>query len=370
MSEQLVLVTGAGFSASAGLPVQAAILQELLTTFDLQPGAANRSAFFGAREEVIMFLNAVFLGRGERVREIALDDAHALSHITLEDIYTVIDNAVLRRDWLLFYGWQQTSKVRDALDACVYTLISTRQKQFRGNQYDALAKRLVSQYGDSWSTINLNWDTVWDGAVGKFSTERRRDPNYSGGIRWFSDGSFSEVDSGSKLPGIQMLKLHGSFNWLVCERCHSVFASSTELAELGYYNPFECPSCLSMRPRTQRPALRPFFLTPTFIRNVENPHVSKLWDAATDMLAEASLIIFVGYSFPVADQDMRYMFRRALIDGSRVRVILSKRDDPAGVPDYLQGLMPSPRYKAFFRLGSESFCYEGWEGALDLGYFD
>ena len=87
-------------------------------------------------------------------------------------------------------------------------------------------------------------------------------------------------------------------------------------------------------------------------------------------LTSASRVIFMGYSFPIADQDMRYLLRRALVSQADVKVILAAGDDPSGVDQRLRSLLAASRYNAFFRLNAEAISFGGWEESLQQGWFD
>ncbi len=265
MSEKLVLVVGAGFSASAGVPLQSAILKDMLS-FSLPQQDRNRSQFLKAQTEVIKFINAVFLQRGEDRGQLLEDDELAVDSLTLEDVYTVVDNAVMNMEWLPYYDWKRTAAVRTYLDACLFTYVNHRQTAAPLEPYRALADRLLQSHDENWSTISLNWDTVWDRAVRQALDSRKVVPDYGAGVEWFREGSYAEIEESLPRSNVKLLKLHGSFNWLTCPRCHSIFVSEDAVAEFGCYNPFECPRCFPDMGATHRPLLEPLFLTPTFIR--------------------------------------------------------------------------------------------------------
>ncbi len=347
-------MTGAGFSALAGIPVQGSLLPLVIGgSQSVAPNTADQLA----QATVIEFLNAVFLGHG-MMPVVWPEDQERLRELTLEDVYTVIDKAISHREWLPEYGWQETADVRRALDRCVITYLRQIEAGYQGNDYYRLANRVCQNYDRKWATITLNWDTVWDRALQRALAPEGKTVDY--GLRTptmlAGDTAQPRLD-----PTFCLYKLHGSFNWLVCPRCHELLVIS-EAPEAPFPFGVQCPVCPSGK---GGPVLEPMILTPTLLKSYENASLMRIWDKAVRALDQATDVMFVGYSFPLADHDFRYLLRRAVSARARLWVILHDRDRPKGKPRVVRPLLPEARYRGFFGLPGESFYYDGWEAFFD-----
>lgn len=357
--EKVVLITGAGFSAKADLPVQSLVLGSLFR-FSPNVGHIGRGDYSMSIALIKGFLNAVFLNRG-RSMEIAEEDRPVIEGLTLEDVYTVLDKAVVRRDWLAHYDWIKLVEVRRALDLCVLVFLTAKQEEYKGNDYYRLAQRLNKTYDDAWSTITLNWDTIWDKTLGKALEPGHKIIDYGCAHYWLIGDEY-RLEPHSKLAlGTTLLKLHGSFNWLSCPRCRTLFVSQTDIGKLGYLDLFVCPRCAVNGADPFGPMLQPLFLSPTILKTFDSPSLNTIWDNAIHTISEASRIIFVGYSFPLADHDLRFLLRKAVRKNTRIDVVLTQSSNPRPLKPDIVKHTPYSRFKSFFNLGDEAFHFDGWE---------
>jgi hypothetical protein len=114
---------------------------------------------------------------------------------------------------------------------------------------------------------------------------------------------------------IRLYKLHGSLNWL-----HSRVTGS--LYFRGFHKAVSTLFRLKSDPQTavtaeelgaERPAdLDPLLITPTYLKDLRNPHLAHLWRLAEDALRRAERITFIGYSLPGDDVHIKYLFKRAI----------------------------------------------------------
>jgi NAD-dependent SIR2 family protein deacetylase len=360
MKEKLVLITGAGFSVRAGVPIQSAVLRNVIE-FNPRVGELGRKEYSKARESLQLFLNAVFLGGGES-SVIRPDDMARLEDITLEDVYTILDKAIGRKDWLPHHAWTDLAQVRQALDLCVCHYVMASQERYGGEDYLTAVRGLYDRFGESWATITLNWDTIWDKALIKVSSDRGKIVDYGCLPLWLSGSDCRLTKYPPETLGVKLLKLHGSFNWVSCPRCRALFVGEADLGKLGHVDSLICPICVPDGLGPLGPSLQSLFLTPTILKTFENPSLNMIWDTALHVLAEATHVVFAGYSFPLADHDLRYLLRKAIPPRARVTVVLHDSDAPnVDLNKKLQGLLPQARYKAFFNLEDDAFFYGGWE---------
>lgn len=357
VDRKLVLITGAGFSATAGLPIQSRVLRQIMD-FSPKVGLVGRRDFYHARDRVKAFLNAVFLNGGES-KEIRAEDLHRLEQLTLEDVYTILDKAITRRDWLTYHNWSALAEVRQSLDLCVCQYLTSCQESYSGPEYDNAVKQLNELFGERWATITLNWDTIWDRTLLKALENLGKVPDFGCPPLWLSHEDYQVVQQPLDRLGVPLLKLHGSFNWVSCPRCRTLFVGKGDLGKFGHLDQFFCPLCVPGGQGPTGPSLQPLFLTPTIMKTFENPSLNMVWDRALHVLANATDVVFIGYSFPLADHDLRYLLRKAIPGRARVKVVLHESDAPTDAR--LHGLLPQARYQAFFGLENDAFFYGGWQ---------
>ena len=107
--------------------------------------------------------------------------------------------------------------------------------------------------------------------------------------------------------------------------------------------------------------------------------IKNIWHNAYLDIAEAKKIIFIGYSFPMADFELRYLLKKAINPNTEITVILHKYDNPllykksikrnissSRKKSFMQRIdVPYNRYKAFFPNHPIEFIYNGVENCLD-----
>jgi hypothetical protein len=122
---------------------------------------------------------------------------------------------------------------------------------------------------------------------------------------------------GSAVP---VYKLHGSVNWfrkpdpsrpdrfLVEDRVNDVDSDTghVRVPVASFYEMDRVPFIVP-----------PSFLKPDFLEPMQH-----VWTGAAKALNEADVLVFVGYSFPPSDTEMRYFLARSLVDNARLRKIL------------------------------------------------
>lgn len=82
-------------------------------------------------------------------------------------------------------------------------------------------------------------------------------------------------------------------------------------------------------------------------------------------LARADKIVFIGYSFPLADFEIRYLLSHYIKRDCDIKVVLHVDDDPQDVSERYRQFLPEWRYKHF--LGERCrFDYDGFEGYVRL----
>lgn len=353
MKDKTLFVFGAGFSYPF-IPTQANLLTEAL---NYNPGVMTPGfeKYREAKGIVRKFINEMFLSR----LKAPIEQAN-ISQITLEDIFTILDKAISRHEHLNSDNWTQLVNVRNALNTCVVHLVTSKQNEcMEENFYTEIVYKLNRKIGpNNWSCIGLNWDTLWDHALSQGSSDKYIDYGFS--AYHIQENGDIIVPNKEQIRS-RYLKLHGSFNWLTCPRCHSLFVSSlSNIGWRGYFDKIPCGRCrydfnsIEEKP----PIMETLFLTPTIIKELANPYLNICWNEALFDLEVATEIIFVGYSFPLADHEFRYLLRKGISKNTKIQVVLGHADYSDN--EILKQFLPPSRYKSFFGLDESCFHYCGY----------
>ena len=112
---------------------------------------------------------------------------------------------------------------------------------------------------------------------------------------------------------------------------------------------------------SDEPSLQPEIITPTMIKSLSNRLYSNLWGGAASEIRKATHIIFVGYSLPIADFELRYMLQKYVSDFAKIDVVLYKDANPNQTEkETLKDLLPEKRYRDAFPKNPINFYYDGF----------
>lgn len=182
--------------------------------------------------------------------------------------------------------------------------------------------------------ISLNYDVIIDNAMFSLSEHYSSftTPDYGVDIStpWYlrikNRGVFG-----------RLFKIHGSLNWLYCEKCSrlDLFVSegqnglrtSKALDELYHGAPFnDAYSCRGTQCRNHPDCdgfVSPVLITPTYAKDYQNPHINRVWQEAENAMKNADKAIIIGYSLPTDDVEIAMLFKRGLshLDQKRITVV-------------------------------------------------
>ena len=374
-SSKTVFALGAGFSREAGFPLQDGILDRVrsLDLMDAPPGALDK--FIADQAEVLDFLREVF-APGQTP--------------TLEDVFTLLDQTIASRAFCAGYAWNKLDEVRDALRRAVLlpfhaagqALDSKAAGFYRSAAAHLVHRRIAAgQHADPFSIVSLNWDCLLEDSiywcVRELGEPQRVDVDYCCYTTKLTETCThtpSVLQKATGLFNVKVMKLHGSANWLVCPNCNRLFTglgADESVWEL-YVLPRACPECEKLladrpgAPEKGEPRLEPFFVTPTFVKVFDNPHIRMTWHNAYMDLAEAREVVFIGYSLPEADYHVRTLLRRAIRPDARIVVVLTGKDDHSkSTPKHLRRFFPVNRYRSFFGPDRPTFVTSGVRGYFE-----
>lgn len=242
-------------------------------------------------------------------------------------------------------AWQgmRLVKARRALEYSIFAVIEAAlrrigpDRQFHLRLLEPLYRRGVAP-----KVVSLNYDVIVDNAMFSLSEgyQQMRPPAYCVDIataryaQFCSNGTFG-----------QLLKIHGSLNWLYCDRCKRLdlfvsqgMGTGKALDELYHSVPFNDAYSCRGTPCRNRPHcdgfVSPILITPTYVKDYENRHIARVWAAAELAMREADRAVIIGYSLPTDDVEVAMLLKRGLDHLPRHRIT---------VVEYVDGDAERPR---------------------------
>ncbi len=352
-----VIIFGAGATKDCGGPLTNEILPEALAS-DVTPTLQQ-----DALDLLRQFLNENFpvlpLRQGPQ------------DYPSLPLFLSLLDTAIDRKQPFA-PGWppERVAEVREAVEAAVFAVLDFRRPQEEAQSYFGLLQLAYPGPQPEATVISLNYDMILDMAMFDLCQQRKPGsvPSYGCDIK--TEGYQANERWG------QLLKIHGSVNWMYCSQCHhlEIGWSSKRGApsHIGQYffrslddqyaHKSQCPECCT--------PLRPILITPTHRKDYRNPHLARIWYEAERALQRANRVIFVGYSLPDDDVEVIYLLKRgsgtpvgtptALALPSQKITVIEKDDEHRPLNVHPVG----QRYRALFGDGID-FRTEGFSAWLN-----
>jgi NAD-dependent SIR2 family protein deacetylase len=360
---KVVYILGAGFSVEAGAPVQAKLLPEAIRLFEENPQNYNEERFSIFKSFLINQL-----GYAEK----------SLKDVELEDIFTPLDRCLTENSQFRGIGLDKIMEVREAVFHVVGRTIqlilynTQNSKQYINEFAEYLTEKSSARAGGSYrssdpvSVISTNWDILLDNSIHQaivqkshnavvdyccyISSRDEADESIKPGLEKLGQGGFN----------VKLLKLHGSLNWLQCPRCMRLYARfSRKDGVLDYENRESCRHCDNNFPEEKsNHLLASNLIMPTYIKDLSNPQYKVIWQNAGIEIAEADKLVFIGYSLPNADFEMRQLLSRMTRKNAVIEVVdycLNSEDKE----------LIRNHWKKFFGGRELSFFFEGAKAYLD-----
>jgi len=330
-----VYILGAGFSVEAGAPTQAAIIRE---------------AFRLHTESPELFIQERFHIFTTFIRDQLNISDESFSSIDLEDIFTPLDRCLSENSQFRGIGLDTIMAVREAVfyvvGRTIQILLDRTEKEkdyinsFANHLTLKASARTSGNYKltDPVSVISTNWDILLDTSIYQALHSNER---YNGVVDYCCYISSKDESDVTVTPGLEklgqggfnvkLLKLHGSLNWLQCPRCARLYASfSYKDAMLSFDKNISCRHCDGNFPEENgKHILSANLIMPTYLKDLSNPQYRIIWQNAGIEISEADEIVFIGYSLPYADFEMRQLLSRMTRRHARIRVVdfVSENDD-------------------------------------------
>jgi NAD-dependent SIR2 family protein deacetylase len=319
-----VYVLGAGFSMDAGAPSQEKLIEKI---FQIH----NETPYVFEGDKVQRFRNFI--------TDVLNVPPHLQSKMPFEDVFTPLDKCL--QDNISFRGLD-VDAVKEMRALIYYLIGKTLQHILRKNEKDyvySFARYLVNESSerkanrysdiDNVSVITTNWDILLDTSIQEaidthfrnqavvdycchISSYRKDDDRVKPGLEMLGKGGFN----------CKLIKLHGSLNWLQCPRCQRVYVDLDDKIAINQYtDPINCRHCDSNFGHEDSHRLTSNIIMPTFLKNLTNPQYKLIWQNAGIELSEASKIVFIGYSLPQADYEMRQLLSRMVRKNAQIEVV-------------------------------------------------
>jgi hypothetical protein len=349
-----VFILGAGFSKCADLPVQSEFSSLLLSnefSSGLDPAITRI---------LTQFLMDVFGWRS------------GATFPLLEDVFTCIDLSAATGHHL---GIKYTPKALRAIRRmAIHRIFSVLDRRFHYS--GDISSVLSSELHGARAFLVLNWDIVLEKHLQRFDPTVRID-YCCDCTDWNRETGLGFVGgAGENTNGLEICKLHGSSNWVYCENCKSLFYDLNEKLSLrtkvglikadfrlfdetfkGKYfeqslgidaSERKCRHCNNM--------VSSHIATFSYRKSFRTHAYPSIWHRAENLLATADRWVFVGYSLPKADFELKHLLKSA-----QLRFAHRRPRPELAIDVVVKGEASRRDYEAFF--GTGRFHY--FDGGLE-----
>ena len=321
-------------------------------------------------------------------------------NVSLEDLFTIFDSVASGREHFRLYSSKEMADLHNQLKLCIiFTLSFFIADNCDNTDYKKFCEHLLrirnqlTQKEDALAVITMNWDDILETTLSELCNNHNKGLTKNQ-IKTYPDLCFYNYSLSAnpehipsthiKAKGhknIKILKMHGSLAWLECPKCGRIYTDYSNEIASEEFSDMKCPHCSDdSRPQEENPILRSLIITPTFLKSLENLNLKNIWHNAFIDISEADEIVFIGYSFPDADFEMRCLLKKACKSTAKISVVLSSSDDPelyrskfaekGFCLDESNKLiakmrLPEERYKSFFGEDRVTFNYSGFAEYID-----
>ncbi len=290
-----VFIFGAGASKDEGLPIQ----EELLYRYFMD----NQSDQF--RELIASYFKDFF--------NLDINDVNHNAIPTFEEALGIIEAAIdNEQSFGPDYSQRMLRQLRTALIMAMGIAIEHCSRN-TNNTHQRLMQVLFSDavfQNDEYGFISFNYDLLLDKALmNVLENDIYVDYGISFANEIISRPPFEHWES----PGeqrIRYMKPHGSFNWMHCPTCNSMYITGVKESRIfstGYLHSVE--HCLKDQTELSY-VMHPPSL---YYKTHRNIYLQLVWKYTYDLLAEADDLYFIGYALKDADVWMKYMLKKSQV---------------------------------------------------------
>jgi NAD-dependent SIR2 family protein deacetylase len=365
--EKVVYILGSGFSSPAGVPTQGAIIRNILGFEKNYKGYRNDETQKWVAQFKDFLLNVLYIREDQ------------LENVSLEDIFTPIDRCIHDRISFQSKTVNELIKLREKFyKLIVLALRETSDKgsseylqQFVRHIINMAKKRRSDITKDSVSIITTNWDILLDNALQQAIDNISKKKEIAGVVDYCCYINPLDENDPKIIPAlfalaknkfnVKLLKLHGSLNWLLCPKCQRVYVKFYKKYKGGHvFHSKHCIHCAGNFKQTPSSDIKlsTNLLMPTFLKDYNNFQIKLIWQNAGIELSEATKVVFIGYSLPMADFEFRQLLSRMIPKNSKIEVVLTENDNPENHLD-APYLFAGYRYQIFFSGRTREIYYNG-----------
>ena len=320
--------------------------------------------------------------------------------VALEDVFTIFDSVATGREHFRLYSPNIMDELHKKLKMCIIYALSVAIATCKEpNDYSEFCtflveKRLAAKAKDDpFSIITTNWDDLLERKIYDYCEQKNKvlSPWQQKTLLDLCFYNYDLSNNSGHIPStqvkakghrnIKVLKMHGSLAWLECPRCNRIFTDFSNEIASEEFSEIQCPLCSREQENCEGiPKLRNLIITPTFLKSLDNLNIKNIWQNAFIDINEANEVVFIGYSLPDADFEMRCLLKKAIRQDAKVTVILRQSSNPERIKkEYIShgystddatrmiGKMdlPSRRYATFFGEDRVNFYYKGFRDYIE-----
>lgn len=377
MPEKPIIILGAGATKACGGPLTDEILPAALNG---QIEQDNPHTLVEDREELLA-LSGQFLNECFNVptgRPVDKRDCPSLPMV-LSMLRSSIDENQPLGNW----QGERLVKAKRAIEYSIFAVIEAALRRMTAHAQSLHQQLLEPLYarGAAVTVASLNYDVIVDNAMFSLCEpwQKMHPPDYGVDIASERFKEFCRFGTFGRL-----LKIHGSLNWLYCEKCKrlDLFVSrgmrtGKALDELYNWVPFDdAYSCRGTPCRNQNcdGFVSPILVSPTFVKDYENPHIKRVWEQAESAMKQSDRAVFIGYSLPTDDFQVAVLLKRGLnhLPRNRITVIEYVPGDsnqPKPQRMLLEQHPTGQRFRSIFGSGLDwqTVGFEGWLQEQQIG---
>ncbi|MBS3778162.1 MAG: hypothetical protein KGY50_02575 [Candidatus Thermoplasmatota archaeon] len=300
-----VFIFGAGASKDEGLPIQ----EELLYSYFRN----QQSDQF--RPIIAKYFKDFF---NLDINQVTQD------HIpTFEEALGIIEAAIdNEQSFGPTYSRRYLHQLRNALIMAMGIAIEHCSRN-ANNTHERLMQALFSDssfHQEEYGFISFNYDLLLDKAL---MTILEKDIYVDYGISFANETIYKPPFEHWETPGerrIRFLKPHGSFNWMHCPTCNSMYITGVKESRIfstGYLHNVE--HCLKDQTELSY-VMHPPSL---YFKTHRNIYLQLIWKHTYDLLAQADKVFFIGYALKNADVWMKYILKKSQVQKPKDFVVIN-----------------------------------------------
>ena len=302
---------GAGASKAEGAPLQGELFREYFSS------PSFKASHNDMDRELATFFLLMFGIDVDRA------DLAKVDFPTFEEVLGLTDLAILRkeafRDFDIENRAVNSGRLRFIAQYLVFLVAKVLDAKLRGPA--SIHRKLVRALHAAGmlrqvAFVSMNYDILIDNALTE-PYDEGVDLDYGVEFRNFErPGDWKRPELPKR---VCLFKPHGSLNWLFCPTCNELELTPNEKGVvtklISDFTKATCSECGSV--------YLPLIVPPTFYKDLNNVFLSSVWNRTDKALRRVRHIVFCGYSFPDADMHIKYLVKRAQINGAlRPRVTI------------------------------------------------